>query len=62
MNISQSTRAYIYRILLAVQPLVVAYGLVTDQQAALWVGLGSAVLGLTLASANTTTKKGDHAA
>ena len=29
----ESTRAYIYRVLLALQPIVVAYGLATDTQA-----------------------------
>ena len=55
MNLSESTRAYIYRILLAVQPLVVAYGLLTDELAALWVGVASAVLGAGLATLNTDT-------
>lgn len=56
MNLSQHTRAWIYRVLLAVQPLVVAYGLTTDSLAVLWVGVVSAVLGTGLAAANTTTK------
>lgn len=55
----ESTRAYLYRVLLAVQPLVTAYGIVDDQQAALWVGIAAAVLGIGLAVANTSTKTVD---
>lgn len=53
---TEAQRAYAYRILLAVQPLAIAYGLTTSELAALWVSVISAVLGLTLATANTTTK------
>lgn len=53
---SEATRAYLYRILLAVQPLAIAYGVTTSELAALWVSVVSAVLGLALATANTTTK------
>lgn len=56
--VSEATRAYIYRILLALQPLVVFYGLATDQEAALWVGVISAVVGTGLASMNTSTSAG----
>lgn len=55
MNLSESTRAYIYRILLAVQPLVVAYGVLNEQLAALWVSVAAAVLGTGLATLNTDT-------
>ena len=53
---NEATRAWIYRILLAVQPLVVAYGLASESEAVLWVSVASAVLGTGLASANTSTK------
>ena len=56
MNLSESTRAYIYRTLLALQPLAVAYGLLTDNLAALWVNVAAAILGIGLATANTSTK------
>lgn len=56
MNLTEARRAYVYRILLAVQPLAIAYGLTTSELAALWVSVVSAVLGLTLATANTHTK------
>lgn len=52
---SEATRAWIYRILLAVQPLIVAYGVTTSEQAALWVAVVGAVLATGLASANTST-------
>ena len=52
---NESTRAWIYRVLLAVQPVVVAYGLVTDELAVLWVGVASAILSAGLATTNTST-------
>lgn len=52
---NEATRAWIYRILLALQPLVVAYGVATETEAVLWVGVASAVLGTGLATLNTTT-------
>jgi hypothetical protein len=51
-EIPLKARQYAYGVLLAAQPLVVAYGLTTDGKAALWLGFGSAVLGLSLARAN----------
>lgn len=55
---NESTRAWVYRGLLALVALAVVYGLVTDEQAAAWVAAVSAVLGNGLATLNTTTKKG----
>lgn len=52
------TRAYIYRVLLSVQALAIGYGLITEEAAALWVNVVSAVLGLGLAVQNTSTKNG----
>jgi len=54
---NEAKRAYTYRVLLALQPVVVAYGLTTDTQAVLWVSVASAVLGTGLASVNTSTGK-----
>lgn len=54
---SETTRAWVYRGLLALVALAVVYGLVTDEQAAAWVAVVSAVLGNGLAVVNTTTKK-----
>jgi hypothetical protein len=56
MNLSEHTRAWIYRVLLAAQPLIVAYGLAADELAVLWLSLIAAVLGTGLASINTSTK------
>ena len=52
---NEATRAWIYRILLALQPVVVAYGIATEEQTVLWVGVASAVLGTGLATLNTST-------
>lgn len=62
MNLDQNARAWIYRVLLAIQPLAVAYGLVTGDLAALWVNVAAAVLGIGLATANTPTDKGKNEA
>ena len=56
---SETTRAWVYRGLLALVALAVVYGLVTDEQAAAWVAVASAVLGNGLATVNTTTKRGE---
>lgn len=47
-------RKWIYNVLLSVQPLVVAYGLLTEQEAVLWLSVISSVLGLGLARANVS--------
>lgn len=55
----ESTRAYLYRVSIAVQPILVGYGLLSDSNAALWLGLVGAVLGVgtnVAAAANTSTK------
>lgn len=57
MNLSESTRAYVYRILVAASLLVVAYGVVSSEEAALWLGVAAAVLGNGLAAVNTTTSR-----
>ncbi len=56
MIASEVVRARVYRVLLALQPLVVAYGLASSERAALWVAVITAVLGTGLATANTSTK------
>ena len=61
---SESTRAYLYRVSVVVLPLLVAYGAVNENQAALWVSAAGTILVPGLAAANTTTKKpgGKHRA
>jgi hypothetical protein len=51
----ESTRAYIYRVLLAVQPLIAAYGVATEEKSVLWLSFASAVLSTGLAVKNTST-------
>jgi hypothetical protein len=53
---TETTRAYIYRILLALSPIVVFYGLATAEEVALWVALIANALGVALAVANTSTE------
>lgn len=52
----ENVRAYIYRVLLALVPVAVAYGVVSEQEAGLWVAVAAAVLGNGLATLNTSTK------
>jgi len=53
---NEKIRAYIYAVLVAAVPVLLAYGILDEQTAALWLGLAAAVLGLGLATANTSTK------
>lgn len=52
----ESTRAYIYRVFLAVIPILTAYGIVSGSDAPLFVALGAAILSTGLATANTSTQ------
>ena len=52
---NESVRAWLYRVLLALQPLAVAYGLTTSETAALWAAAILSALGFGLATANTST-------
>jgi hypothetical protein len=51
---NEKTRAYVYRILIAVGTLVAGYGLLTPNELALWLGVITAALNI-LPAANTTT-------
>lgn len=53
----EHVRAYIYRVLVAAQPVATFYGIVAEQAAALWIALAAAVLGLGLAAVNTSTHR-----
>lgn len=56
---NEKIRAYIYRVLTAVLPLLILYGLLSETEAALYAGVGAAVLALgegALASVNTSTR------
>ena len=52
---SEKVRAYIYRVLLAVSPVVAFYGYLTQEEITLWLGVASTVLNV-LPAMNTTTK------
>lgn len=53
---SEQARAWVYRVLTAAVPLAIAYGVVDDRTASLWVAFAGAVLGLGLATVNTSTR------
>lgn len=61
---SAEQRAYLYRILTAAGLLAAAYGLVSDAELPLWLGLAGTVLGTGTASVYTPTKtkRGAHVA
>lgn len=52
----ESTRGYIYRILIAAGAVAVGYGIVSANELVLWLGLATAVLNI-MPAANTSTKK-----
>lgn len=55
---SEKTRAYLYRVSLAVLPLLVLYGVISENEAAEYALLAAALLGVgdaALAARNTTT-------
>lgn len=57
---NETTRAYVYRVLLAVLPLLVLYGIISDGEAAQYALVGAALLGVAsdaLAVAHTSTGK-----
>lgn len=47
----EPVRAYLYGVLAAGEPVAVAYGLVSGDRGALWLGLGAAVLVVPVAEA-----------
>lgn len=55
--IPQRVRAWVYRVATAAMPLLIAYGVIDDQKAALWLGAAAAVLVPGLAAANTSGHK-----
>jgi hypothetical protein len=58
----ERTRAWIYRVATALLPLLILYGVVSEAEAALWVGVLAAVLAVgegALASKHTSTKRKD---
>ena len=52
----ERNRAWLYRLSVAAIAILVAYGVLTDEQAPLVIGLLAAMFPAGLASANTTTK------
>lgn len=56
---SERVRAYVYSILVVAVPLLIAYGVIDEQTAVLWLALAAAVLGLGLARVNTSTTTDD---
>lgn len=56
---TQTQRAYIYRILIAVGTIATGYGLITADQTALWLGLATAILNI-MPAANTDIHADDE--
>ena len=56
----EHVRAYIYRISVALMPLLILYGVLSESEAALWVGVVAAVLSVgesALAARNTSVRR-----
>lgn len=55
---SAKVRAYLYTVMVAAAPVVIFYGVMTAEEAGLWIGLGGVALGVTnaIALANTSDK------
>ena len=51
---STAGRRWLYGVALAAVALAAAYGLITDESSALWVGIIAALLGLPVAAGNVT--------
>lgn len=64
-RIPLQVRAWLYRVTLALMPILTTYGLLSEQTAPMWIGLVVATLGLGTATAYTPTPpappKGRHA-
>jgi hypothetical protein len=55
---SETTRAWIYRILLALVAIAVVYNVIDQEQAIAWGALAAALVGNGLAVVNTSTRNG----
>jgi len=55
---TETTRAYIYRILIALGTVATGYGLITADQIAMWLGLATAILNI-MPAANTKIHSDD---
>lgn len=51
--LTPARRLWLYRVLLAALPLLIAYGALTADQAALWIAAAAAILGIGTAAAHT---------
>lgn len=61
MNLNEATRAYIYRIIVALIPVLIALGVMTGDDAQVYLNLAAAILGLGsagLATKNTSRHPG----
>ena len=56
--LNEQTRAYIYRVLVAVGPIVAFYGLMSADEVTLWLGVAVTALNI-MPAANTSTKAND---
>ena len=59
-HIPATTRRWIYTVALAGIPLLVAFGIIEESQAPLWVAFAGAVIAPSLALANISEPAGDE--
>lgn len=55
--LTPKVRRYLYAIVTALVPILIAYGVVDETTSALWVALSAAVLGTGTAVAHTNTRR-----
>jgi hypothetical protein len=56
---SEQVRGWIYRVAVAAVPLLTAYGVINEAQAALWLGALGSLFGFGLAAMNTSIHPSD---
>lgn len=57
--LTPTVRRWLYGVLVALVPLLIAYGVIEETTAPLWLALASSVLGTTTALLHTPTGGGD---
>lgn len=50
-------RKRIYQLIIALQPMAVFYGVMTSEEAGIWVAIIAAILGLSVAQSNTFSEE-----
>jgi len=63
MGIPEHVRGWLYRVAIAAMPLLILYGVFSEAEAAVWLGVVAAVLAVAesgLAAAHTSIERQEH--